>query len=403
MNILYITQSFSLNVGGSESVFYNWAEGMSKRGHQIDVICHQINDLNENNNLENITVHRIKPPLKHKGELPRSITQNAMYIINATRKGSQIIKQKKINIIHANFFGPAIVGSILAKLHNIPIATTVHHIFPPDYWKKWVTRHNLSSISSIMGPFFQKAYLRMPTDIIIPVSNSTKEDLLKYDRKHSIRVIPNGIDLTEYDDLKFKKDYQKYILFVGRLVFYKNLDVIISSFKEVVQKIPDIKLIIVGNGPMLDIWQKTVSELDLNQNIEFTGYVSDKKKMELMSGCSALVLPSLIEGFPLVLLEAFAMSKPVLVADAKQYVDIVDEGTDGFILPAHNPDKWSEKIIFLLSNKIVCESMGRKGRLKVESKFNINNTLSQMESLYLTLCSNSQQGLPLRLAIPDVK
>jgi glycosyltransferase involved in cell wall biosynthesis len=125
----------------------------------------------------------------------------------------------------------------------------------------------------------------------------------------------------------------------------------------------------------------------LHHNIEFTGFVSDAKKMELLSRCSALLVPSPYEGFPMVLLEAFAMNKPVLVADVKPYDEIVNEGIDGFMLPAHDPHRWSERITYLLSNKKVCENMGGKGRQKVETTFNTDNVAQRMESLYIELCS----------------
>ncbi|MBD0361050.1 MAG: glycosyltransferase family 4 protein, partial [Nitrososphaeraceae archaeon] len=225
-------------------------------------------------------------------------------------------------------------------------------------------------------------------DIIHTVSNATKEDLVKFNTKASIiRVIPPGIDLKYYDNLGVEKEYQSYVLFIGRLVYYKNLEILISSFKEITKRLPDAKLVAVGDGPMRDKWEKMVSELHLDKNIEFTGFISHEKKVELLSKCSALLFPSSVEGFGLVLLEAFAMSKPVLVADVKPFDEIVDEGIDGFMLPAQNPDKWSEKIIFLLLNKRMCEIMGSKGRLKVENKFNIKNVGDQVESIYTNICS----------------
>jgi glycosyltransferase involved in cell wall biosynthesis len=159
----------------------------------------------------------------------------------------------------------------------------------------------------------------MPVNTIHATNNATKEELIKFNTRSSIIVIPHGIDPRDYDNLVFNKDYENYVLFIGRLVFYKNLDVVISSFKEVVKKLPDVKLIIIGNSPMRGKWKKTVSELDLNQNVEFTGYISQEKKIELLSKCYALLLPNIFEGFGLVLLEAFAMNKPVLVADVKLY------------------------------------------------------------------------------------
>jgi glycosyltransferase involved in cell wall biosynthesis len=400
MNILYITQFFSATRGGGEIIFYDFAEGMAKRGHHVDIVSHQITNFKEEDNLDGVAIHRIRPAIEHKGGLPPSIKQNLMYIINAIIKGSQIIRQNKIDIIHTNNFSPVIVGSILAKIYNIPIVITIHDIFTTrsgDYWKKWAAQNNVSRISSIIGPLFEKITVKMPVDIVHTVSNASKQDILNFKARSSssnIIVIPNGINLRNYGNLEFKKDYQNYVLFIGRLVFLKNLDVLISSFKDVVKKIPNARLIVVGDGPMRDNWQKMVSELHLDQNIEFTGYIPHEKKYyELLSKCSSLLLPSVFEGFGLVLLEAFAMSKPVLVANMKPFDEIVDEGIDGFILPTHDAHKWSEKIIFLLSNKTICQDMGCKGRLKVESKFNIDNVVDKVESLYTELCFKKRSNL----------
>ncbi len=390
MNILYLTQFFSPTMGGGEVIFYNMAKRMARIGHHADIVCHLLTNAEENN-LDNIVVHRINPIIEHKGGLPSSIRENLIYIINAILTGSQIIRQKKIDIIHTNSFAPVISGSILAKIYNIPLITSVHDVFTtksPDYWKKWAIQNNASRISAVIGPIFEKITIRMPSDIIHTVSNATKEDIIKLNAKSSnIIIIPNGIDLEYYDSLGFKKDYQNYVLFIGRLVFYKNLDIVISSFKAVAEKLPDAKLVVVGNGPMRDKWEKMALRLGLNQNVKFTGHISQEMKVELLSKCSALLLPSLHEGFGLVLLEAFAMSKPVVVADAKPYYEIVDESVDGFILPAHNTHNWSEKIIFLLSNKTICKNMGSKGRLKVENKFDIIKVVERLESLYNEICS----------------
>jgi glycosyltransferase involved in cell wall biosynthesis len=393
MNILYITHFF-LTRGGGEVVFCNLAEGMLKRGHNVDVVCQQITNIAENSELAGITVHRNKPMVEYKGELPTSMRQNMSFIINAVLKCSQIIRKKKVDIIHTNSFGPIVIGSILSKIHNIPIVATIHDVFTtssPDNWDKWVQQNQVRRISSRIGPIFEKISLMMPIDTIHAISNSTKQDLIEFKVKSDMTVIYNGIDLASYQGLDSKKDYQNYVLYVGRLVFYKNLDVVIRAFKEVAEKLPDSKLVIVGEGPMREKWEKMVLELKLTQNVEFAGYVSQERKVELLSRCSALLLPSLFEGFGLVLLEAFAMSKPVLVADVKPFDEVVDDGIDGYILSAHDPHKWSEKIVSILLNKTMSENMGKQGRLKVENKFNIKTTLDKTELLYKHLTNLSSK------------
>jgi glycosyltransferase involved in cell wall biosynthesis len=81
-----------------------------------------------------------------------------------------------------------------------------------------------------------------------------------------------------------------------------------------------------------------------------------------------LVFPSLIEGFGLVLLEAFEAKKSVLISDVSMSNEIVENAIDGFIRPPVDAKNWADKILFLLQNKDVCEVMRRKGRQKVETK-----------------------------------
>jgi glycosyltransferase involved in cell wall biosynthesis len=203
-------------------------------------------------------------------------------------------------------------------------------------------------------------------------------------------VVKNGIDLASYDKYEPNLVYQNYVVFIGRLVFNKNLDIVLSSFTEVTKKIPDARLIVVGFGPMLDEWKKMAVRLGLTKNVVFTEYVSQQKKIDILSKSSALLLPSITEGMPIVVLEAFALSKPALLSDIEPHHDIVEDGSDGFLVPLNDINKWAEKIIFILSNKQACEDMGRKARSKVENKFSMDRTLRELETLYTSCLANKR-------------
>jgi glycosyltransferase involved in cell wall biosynthesis len=105
-----------------------------------------------------------------------------------------------------------------------------------------------------------------------------------------------------------------------------------------------------------------------------------------------LVFPSLIEGFGLVLLEAFEAKKPALVSVVSPSNEIVENAIDGFILPPVDSKNWADKIFFLLHNKDVCEVMGRKGRQKVETKYDIRQIAKRFETLYGNLLSSPTEG-----------
>lgn len=381
MNILYITQWFSQIGGGGEVQFINLIHAMANKGHNVHVICQKISNFETTNEIKNLHIHRVKPIIKYERV---SFGQNMRFIINAIIKGSKLIKNEKMDIIHVNNFSPVIAGNILSRLFNVPLMKTIHAVFcvSPHFWRKWSSQNNASSVLWIVGSLLEKITIRLHADIIHAVSYATKNDIIKINANSKIIVIRNGVDLSNYDNLKHNIDYQKYVLFIGRLVFNKNLDTVISSFKEVISTIPNAKLIVIGSGPKLDEWKKMVLDMELDSNIEFTGYISEGDKMELLSKCSALVLPSTVEGQPIVALEAFAMSKPLLLSDIEPSYEIVTEGVDGFIIPIYDTKKWAEMITFILSRKDLCEKMGREGRLKVEKEYNIEHHVDTMESTY---------------------
>jgi glycosyltransferase involved in cell wall biosynthesis len=387
LNILYITQWYSSAGGGGEVVFYNLANGMVKRGHSVDVICAKTINLGEHRD-KLIAIHEIDPVLE---TLPPSLTQNACYILNAIRRGFDVIKKKNIEVIHANNLASVIAGSILSKVARKPLIVTIHDIFTtssPEHWKNWVAQDSkISRITPTIAPLIEKITVRAPSSVIHTVSSTSKDDLIKFGaRPGKIRIIPNGLDLKSYCRRSTSQiEYHDFFLFIGRLVFYKNLDVVISAFTDVARNVPSAKLVVVGEGPMLTKWKKRVSELGLINNVIFTGHVSEDKKIQLLTKCRALVLPSFVEGFGLVILESFAMEKPVLVANIRPLSEIVSDGIDGFLLPLDDPIGWSEKMSYLIANNKICMLMGMNGRKKLVEKYDNTCILGEMESLYLSL------------------
>ena len=393
MKILYFTQFLSATGGGGEVVFRDLAKGMLKLGHEVHIVCHQMTKPDANN-LAGAYIYKIKPVIGHNAGYLLSISQHVKYVINAIIKGSTIMRKNKIDIIHANTITPVIPASILGKMYNIPVLTTVHDVYSansPDYWKHWSSQEKVSNMSSLIAPVYERIVLKMPVQKVHAVSKATKEDLLHFNPRANISIIYNGIDLDSYVINIKESEYQKFVVFIGRLIITKNLQIVILAFKDVVRKIPDAKMLVIGEGPMRGDWEKIVSDNDLSNNIEFKGFLTEENKRELLSKCSALVFPSLVEGFGLVLLEAFAMAKPILGTNVKPFDEIVEEGLDGFLLPPDNPSTWSEKIILLLSDKKLCQKMGQNARTKVQQKYDALSIHSKIEQLYIELSEQKKK------------
>jgi len=235
------------------------------------------------------------------------------------------------------------------------------------------------SLNLCASGYIEKKIVKTNVTLFHTVSEQSKSDIESLGTTKKIAVIPNGIDPSIYEN---GKTSENQIIFIGRLVFYKNLEVVIDAFSKVITKIPDVKLVIIGDGPMKDSLVKKTKSLKLQDNIIFKGNVSEQEKIKLLQQSQVLVNPSLVEGFGIVVLEGFASSKPVIVSDSKPLSDLVDDSVDGFVVSSTNSSAWAEKIVELLSNPDKVKKMGEEGRKKVVSKYSISKLSDDLISLY---------------------
>lgn len=365
MNILLLSQFFSTTRGGGEYVFSMLAKMLVKNGHNVWIVTNEIQNESYDKNLNIIFV---KPTIKYQGGLPPSFSDNIRYVVNAVIAGSKIIKKNDIDVIHSNNFSPALAGSMLSSFFSIPHVITVHDIFSlcgKNYWKKWGEQTNVSRLNVMLAPFFEKIMVKLKHECVHTVSDASKDDLIKFGEKKPIHVIHNSIDKTlivsdVVNPLKF--------IYVGRLVFYKNLEVVIKAIGLLKKTHQNIKLVIAGDGPHRKSLEELVGKLRLKDNVEFLGYVSHDEKMRLISNSNAFVFPSLCEGFGIVILEAFSQKRPVLVSNIKPMSDIVNNERNGFVLDPHDETVWAECILKLIKNPNEALEMGKDGnRLLVDS------------------------------------
>jgi len=360
MNILLLSQFFSETRGGGEYVFKLLANSLAKNNNKVWIITNKITgeDYNFHNNVKTIFV---KPDLEFRGGLPPGIIDNIRYTSNAIKVGMQIIKKENIDLIHSNNFAPALAGAILSLFTSKPHITTILDIFSlcgQDYWKRWIEQSGVSKIHAFLGPRFEKMILKFPLTAIHTISEATKNDLIKFGAKKPIHVILPSITRTDQKSINVNSSQ---FVYVGRLVFYKNLEVIIKAISIARKNEPQIKLVIVGEGPHRQTLEELTKTLGLEQNIEFMGYVNADKKTRLLATSCALVFPSLCEGFGLVILEAFDQSKPVLVSNIRPMSDIVSHGENGFVLDPHNENQWADCFLRIIKNSQEASEMGKNG------------------------------------------
>jgi len=381
MNILLLSQFFSTTRGGGEYVFSLIAKKFVENSHKVWVITNKIKGENyeERKNLELVFV---PPTLEYKGGLPPKFSDNIGYTINAIIKGLKIIKKEKIDIIHSNNFSPALAGSILSLLSSKPHITTIHDVFSlagKDYWKKWAQQNDVSKINAFLAPYFEKSITHLKFDCVHTGSETSKEDIEKFGIKKSICVIPYAIEFSEKRECEVNR-YQ--FICVGRLVFYKNLELILKAIKIAAETEPKIKLVIVGGGPHKKNLEEQSRKLGLQNNIEFKGYVSNQEKERLICQSNALVFPSELEGFGLVILEAFSQHKPAIVSKIRPMSDIVSHNNSGYVLDPKNEFEWAEHLLKLIKNPQDSQKMGMYGNRILTEKYNPDLMYERILKMY---------------------
>ncbi len=202
------------------------------------------------------------------------------------------------------------------------------------------------------------------TNCIFTMSQFVKDSLINdYGiSQDKIKVIGAGPNLNYFPDFNNKQYDGKTILFIGKDFYGKGGKIMLEAFQMVRKKIPNTRLIIIGDPKeKLPIYQ---------EGVEIKGFINSKDIGEFYQEASIFALPTLREAFGLVFLEAMAYGLPCIGTDIEAIPEIIENGKTGFTVPILDSKKLAEKIIILLSDKGLMKKMGKEGRCKVMEIFN---------------------------------
>jgi len=384
MNVLLLTYSLSAEIGGSEYVFSILAELLAKKGHKVWIITNHIDGFTYPTN-ENIKIIFVSFLPANAVKHPKN-KDKALFNLLAIKSGFSIIRQQKIDIIHSNQTIPALSGAILSTLTSKPHITTIHDVVNTrQYLEEWSKQKGNTKSKAMLSYFITKIIYKLKHEAIHTVSDSVKEDIKKFGIKKPIYVINNAIPIYTLEHVTTNP---LQLIYVGRLVFHKNIQVIIKALKLVKKSCPNVSLVIVGQGNSKKDLERLVSELDLNQNVKFKGLVSENEKNKLVAQSAALLLPSLHEGFGIVILEAFAQKKPVLVSNIRPMSDVVEQNKTGLLISAKDEKEWSKAIEYILEDPKRMSEMGESGKKVLQEKYNLDNWFTKILEMYNDLIKN---------------
>ena len=300
----------------------------------------------------------------------------------------KLIKEKGCDIIQVCGYDylTSLPPVFIKRKINMPIILTSDG-FPGVSWSfgNLLVDSIAKLYTNTLGKFILSSY-----DELVVLSNKLTEDAINLGvPEEKVRAIPIGVDFDQFNphvdgsDLKIKlhiKEDEKVLLFVGRLALVKRIDILIDLTKRLLSDGFKIKTIIVGDGAYSDYYEKLAKPIE--ENILFVGLVPKQEIHEYFAISDVLILPSLSEGLPNVLLEASACGKPIVATNTGGISDIVIHGETGFLAESNNVDSFAHYVKLLLNDEDLSTELGRNAYEHTKEKFNWADITKEYESVY---------------------
>lgn len=201
----------------------------------------------------------------------------------------------------------------------------------------------------------------------------------------SICTIYNGIELSKYQQPVPIQRSSSKIAFVGRLAEQKGVDIAISAMKHINQMGVSAPLLIAGDGPDLEKLQSQVVALNLENGVEFKGWLNELSVISLLETVTMLVVPSRFEPFGLIAAEAMALGCPVIASRTGGLQEIIENGHSGLLVPANDPKRLARAIFQLLSCDESRRLLSNRAQIEVRNNFGIEKCARQYNKLYSQL------------------
>ncbi len=287
----------------------------------------------------------------------------------------KIIKKEKPDILQTFMFTSNTWGRLAGIFCKVPVIIASER--SADLWKK---KHHI---------LIDRILLKFTDKIICNCQEVKKIYVNRLGNEKKFEVIYNGLEIEKYErlceNIRLKEEFgikdEKIILTGGRLSFEKNLETFLYIAKDIKKKFRKIKFIIVGDGEEKGKLLKLTEKLDLKEDVIFTGYRDDLP--DLIKISDIVVLISLWEGMPNLIIEGMLCKKAVICSQIGGGKEIIKDGEYGFLVDPKDKNRIKEKIFFLLENEDICKKFGQAGYNYAKEKFLLENMVKSYEDLYL--------------------
>lgn len=375
------------------------AKTLMAEGHEVHLLCNNVMSRQRDEIISGIRVHRLRNwshSIRINTVLNIPLFLNPIWIFTLLR----IHIKYRMDIIHVHDLPLVMLGIIVARIWDLRVIYDMHENYPAAM-RDWNRKGFF--IFLMKNPYLAQLLDTVcikHADVIIVVVDEQKNRLIAEGVPEiKVFVVPNTVDINEYTnfpvDRQIAEKYQNkdVLLYLGAFSTDRGLDTAISAIGFIRERIPDVKLLLVGDGPNRPDLEYLVEREGISDHVEFTGWIDFRRTPSFIAASRLCIIPqpatpSINTTLPHKLFQYMLMGKPVLVSDARPLARIVRECKCGDVFRSRDPVSFAETVIHMIQAQ---EPYGENGRRAVYSKYNWGNTSKALVSLYAEFVSRRCQ------------
>jgi glycosyltransferase involved in cell wall biosynthesis len=308
--------------------------------------------------------------------------------LKATKVLTESLRQLKPDLVHASLtLSPLdfLLPEICAEL-NLPLIATFHTPFSSKGAK-------LKSGTQLLAYQLYAPFL-VNYDRVIIFSQIQRDLLARLGvPAGNVAVIPNGVDVQKYSpgpsNIKAELKAERLFVYQGRLATEKNVEALLRAWKQAEMQ-PGSKLLVVGDGPLTPALKPFYGP---EYGILWMGFVADEnRRLEILRGCDAFILPSLVEGLSISLLEAMACGLACLATDVGADGEVLENGAGILLNPRRVTSQLSTLLPLFQDHPELTTLLGQKARKRVLERYTLSRNITQLERLYNQVLEQRQSS-----------
>jgi glycosyltransferase involved in cell wall biosynthesis len=380
LSIAMICDPIGSNKSGVVVSTLRFSKLLKEQGHHVIFIAASSEEHKKNDFFEGIKVY-------HYRSLPIPKSDGWRLAFPTVAELQEVFKKEKINVVHIILpMSGAIVAIKAAKALGIKIVAHSHS--QPENLFADTPKLIQPTLNNLWNKYLMWVYSK--AELIIYPSEMAKSLLHKLNKKDQpCVVISNGINLKHFQKMEVGDFYERFkipkdkikLLFVGRLFPEKSVDTLIKAMPLIVKEYPNVHLMIVGGGHLRSKLEKLVENLKMNRYITFLGLVSEEDKILAYNASDVFILPSLAELEGMVVLEAMACGKPIIISDTKMSASGFFVDGNGFLFKTLDPKDLAKQSLKLITNNELRKKMGEVSLEKVKN-YDIERSVGMLKEVY---------------------